>query len=538
MIQVPTPSPVLPQSSLPQPALAQEEAAPQPSNTPLDQAFIAKLSEHLRSPLNTLLSLSQKLLMAETRPAERLQLQTLHDCGQELALTLNDVLELSEIGTQTAPLPVRSLATHSLLDKLVEQVAMTHLQKPVRIHYVIKPEVPPRLVVADFYIQKIIASLLDVALANTPHGDVHLLLSLAESPHQAPQLLFQVADTGYGFTPEQQQHIFDAFYSPAKNNRQAGVGRRSGLDLHLAYHLAERLGGKLHCTSVEGQGSVFELHIPLRKDEPSQRLLENTTEQTLGLLCLQANHTDAEQNLRFLGANLVYLAPGIPLAMQLAQYPVNGVIIDASGEHNGMAELDAVIAELASLQYPTSLVIRKGSDVDAFIPKLHSVIVAPVLMSEWIATTASLCSRHSIGASRCIAEAASAGRILVVEDNRLNQEIAQAMLEEAGFHVDIAENGEMAIAKLRQSPNAYQLILMDVQMPVMDGLQATRIIRQQLHNSVPIVAVTAGIAIADRKQCDDAGMDDFIPKPLDEHLMLQKVRFYIQQTQPKHTSPN
>ena len=117
-------------------------------------------------------------------------------------------------------------------------------------------------------------------------------------------------------------------------------------------------------------------------------------------------------------------------------------------------------------------------------------------------------------------------RILLVEDNRLNQEIALCILEDAGYRVDVANNGQEAVASMQACPDGYQLVLMDIQMPVMDGLEATRIIREQLHNRVPIVAVTAGIAVQDRQQCDEAGMDDFIPKPIDEDFVLQKVRYY------------
>ncbi len=518
-------------------------------------AFVANMSHEVKTPMNAMLAFCQMLLKSELNQSQRLQVQSMLDAGQQLMTMLNDVLELSRLEDGIIELPENQLSSHELFDGVVEQATSQIQQKPISLTYRVNAAVPARMIAAEYHVQKVMTNLLSNAIKFTASGEIHVdvdyeLVEAAEGGAEGIDgaedgaqegaleegtLVVAVVDTGIGIAPKFLPEIFEPFTQQNISNTRVHGG--TGLGLHLAYRLMVTMGGTIEVKSVQGQGSAFTLHLPIRIPKESLRAVDLPA--PLGVLRLSAlKSTTSEKEhisdnitqncLAFLGVTVIELNAHIPLALQLAQYPVAGVVLDSSSNGVDVQELQLLAQEVVSEGLSCAVVISKHLALNPVCASaLESLLCvhAPVLMHEWLKIIEVLqpCEQS---APIKVKPVATGERILLVEDNRLNQEIALCILEDAGYHVDVASNGQEAVDTMTAQSDAYQMILMDIQMPVMDGLEATRIIRRQLDCRIPIVAVTAGIAVQDRQLCDEAGMDDFIPKPIDEDFVLQKVRYY------------
>jgi signal transduction histidine kinase/CheY-like chemotaxis protein len=487
-------------------------------------AFVANMSHEVKTPMNAMLAFCQMLLKSELNQSQRLQVQSMLDAGQQLMTMLNDVLELSRLEDGIVELPESDVFSHQLLDNVVEQAASQLQQKPIKLGYSIAPEVPPKLVIAEHHVQKVVVNLVSNALKFTQKGEIHVLVDYKASTADTGSLSISVADTGVGIEQQFISDIFEPFTQQDTSNARSYGG--AGLGLHLAYRLVKTMGGSIDVESVLGQGSVFTLSLPVALPDVSVPRASNF-QGLMGLVSLQEDATVSENSLRFLGVDVQVIDSRMPLPLQLAQKPVSGLVIDACCDLVEADRLEHWLSEARNDNLPVAVVIPKEmTSAPSYKDVLSGVtcVQSPVLMHEWLDVV------EGLGGNAGTVQRESGGsndRILLVEDNRLNQEIALCILEDAGYRVDVANNGQEAVDSMESSPGAYQLVLMDIQMPVMDGLEATRIIRGRLQSHVPIVAVTAGIAVQDRQQCDEVGMDDFIPKPIDEDFVLQKVRYYM-----------
>ncbi|BCD96114.1 ATP-binding protein [Marinagarivorans cellulosilyticus] len=487
-------------------------------------AFVANMSHEVKTPMNAMLAFCQMLLKSELNQSQRLQVQSMLDAGQQLMTMLNDVLELSRLEDGIVELPEQDVLSHQLLDDVVEQAASQLQQKPIKFGYSIAPTVPPKLLMAEHHVQKVVVNLLSNALKFTQKGEIHVQMDFTLGEQDVGSLTITVADTGVGIDQQFIGDIFEPFTQQNVSNTRAYGG--AGLGLHLAYRLVKTMGGTIDVESVLGQGSVFTLSLPVvLSDAPAARA--SNVEAAIGLVSLQGDALITENALRFLGVAIHRIDNRVPLSLQLGQTPIAGLVIDASCDLAESGQLAHWLAEAGSEKLPVAVVASKDVvHIASVREQLVNVtcVQAPVLMHEWLDVVEGLAGKSNASQS---VNGKAGERILLVEDNRLNQEIALCILEDAGYRVDVANNGQEAVDTMESSPDVYQLVLMDIQMPVMDGLEATRIIRGRLRSHVPIVAVTAGIAVQDRQQCDEVGMDDFIPKPIDEDFVLQKVRYYM-----------
>ncbi|WP_156312424.1 response regulator [Marinagarivorans algicola] len=512
-------------------------------------AFVANMSHEVKTPMNAMLAFCQMLLKSELNQSQRLQVQSMLDAGQQLMTMLNDVLELSRLEDGIIELPENQLSSHELFDGVVEQAISQVQQKPISLTYRINAAVPARMIAAEYHVQKVMTNLLSNAIKFTSSGEIHVdvdyeLVEAAASETEVGTqegrleegtLVVAVVDTGIGIAPKFLSEIFEPFTQQNISNTRVHGG--TGLGLHLAHRLMVTMGGAIEVKSVQGQGSAFTLHLPIRVPNESPRAVNLPAPlAVLRLSALKSTTTEKEsvsdnitQNcLAFLGVTVIEFNAHIPLALQLAQNPVAGVVLDSSSDGVDVHELKMWAQDVASEGLSCAVVISKDLAVNPVCASALAGVLcmrAPVLMHEWLKIIDVLQPCEHSAPTRA-KPAATGERILLVEDNRLNQEIALCILEDAGYQVDVANNGQEAVDTMMAQRDAYQMILMDIQMPVMDGLEATRIIRKQLECRIPIVAVTAGIAVQDRQLCDAAGMDDFIPKPIDEDFVLQKVRYY------------
>ncbi|HEY7773587.1 MAG TPA: response regulator [Marinagarivorans sp.] len=499
-------------------------------NNRVKSAFITSMSQEVKMPMTSMLAFCQMLLKSELDGNQRQQVKNMLDSGQQLMTMLNDVLELARLEDGIVELPESDIFTHQLLDDVVEQ-AVAHLQNSeVKLDFSISASVPPQLLLAEHHLQKVVGNLLSNAVASTARGEIHVSLDYQPVTDELGSLVVAVADTGSGIESARIGNIFELFNPPQDATGDCGAGG-TALGLHLAHRLVKIMGGTIDLHSELGRGSVFTVRLPVALSEAAAR--HPRFDGVVGLVVLPANgatrHSVAADSLTFLGVQVHPLDGAQPLAPQLAQQPLAGVVVDASRSSEADGPLLRWLEEIHRAGLPAAAVadMRRQNTADAAHALSRVICVKPpVLMREWLEVIESFAGKAS-AMPAAPSNAQPEKRILLVEDNRLNQEIALCILEEAGYQVDIANNGEEAVRSMESNSADYQMVLMDIQMPVMDGLEATRIIRQRLNNAIPIVAVTAGIAVQDRQLCDDAGMDDFVPKPIDEEFVLQKVRYYM-----------
>lgn len=509
-------------------------------------AFLANISHEVKTPMNGMLAMCQMLLKSELNQSQRLHVQSMLDAGQQLMVMLNDVLELSRLEDGIVELPENTIPSHEMLDRVVEQASSQVQQKPINVSYRIQSQVPPYFILAEHQLQKVITNLLANAIKFTARGNIHLDVDYAVidtagdalndnefGSKELGALTIAVADTGIGIDPNFIPEIFEPFTQQNTSNTRVYGG--AGLGLHLAHRLITVMGGSIDVESVQGQGSVFTVRLPVKAPLGMPRAVNLPL--PLGVLRLSAvgagpneaggvSDNTSQHCLAYLGAKVVEFNTSIPLTLQLARSPVAGIIIDCACDEVSIQELGLLAQEVAQEGLACAVVVSKNLVANSACADVLSQLVhacSPVLMQEWLSIIEVLQPQPN---AAVLKHKPADERILLVEDNRLNQEIALCILQDAGYEVDVANNGQEAVDTIAAQRDTYAMILMDIQMPIMDGLEATRIIRTQLNCHIPVIAVTAGIAMQDRQLCDEAGMDDFIPKPIDEDFVLQKVRYY------------
>src|SRR5471032_2532818 len=430
----------------------------------------------------------QRELLAATRDAElaaQAKGDFLANMSHEIRSPLNAILGLSHLlGTtplsadQRGYLDMVASSGQSLLAILndildfskIEAGQMALAPAPVLLSELLRPH-------------QVLLNLLANAIKFTERGAVALLVDCPARRDSSAALRFRVRDSGIGISAEQQGRLFQAFTQADTSTTRRFGG--TGLGLSIAHRLATMMGGTITVDSELGRGSefCFALDLPLAPD---------------GAVAPAAPPCDA-------GLRVLQDAPpagGRPLTILMANAYARGKLVQA-----GAPGIDASLTKPA---------------IAANL--LHALAQARALRRDGAAGP---------GASGPpAARKRVAGRFLLVEDNLLNQIVASGLLRRAGAEVDIAANGQRALELLRAAPRRYQMVLMDVQMPVMDGMQATRAIRQQLALTLPVIAMTAGVLDNERRQCLDAGMSDFIAKPLDLDAMFATIARHLPASTP------
>jgi len=393
-------------------------------------------------------------------------------------------------------------------------------------------------------LQQILINLAGNAIKFTAEGEVSVWVELdrsVEATVDISSVRFTVRDTGIGMDAEQASRLFNAF-SQADNSMTRRFGG-TGLGLTISRRLVELMGGRIEVQSTLGAGSVFSFTVPLalgpittpsrNKAKPIHLLIvdNNKTSREALLSTLQSCQIQAEA-VDSADLALAKIAAGThyDLALIDAQMP------DVDG---GLSVMQAIREKPLDRALPVVLMVsafgreslvrqRASSQADAILTKPLSTLllcscVEDVLASYSGAPSAIATVARSDRSLELTIEGVKGMHLLLVEDNPLNQIVAKGLLLKAGMTVEIVDNGQKAVDLLRQNPKAFQMVLMDVQMPVMDGFTATRIIRSELQLTIPIVAMSAGVMESEQEECRAAGMNDFIAKPVEYERMLAVI---------------
>lgn len=506
--------------------------------------FLANMSHEIRTPMNAILGMLQLLQGTDLTSRQLDYVSKTDGAAKSLLGLLNDILDFSKIDAGKMELDPQPFQVDRLLRDLSVILSANLGSKPVEVLFDVDAAVPPTLVGDAMRLQQVLINLSSNAVKFTARGEVVLQIQVLQKGDSRTTLRFAVRDSGIGIAPENQKRIFDGF-SQAETSTTRRFGG-TGLGLSISKRLVALMGGDLALDSVLGQGSTFSFDIVLRTAEPGPADLPAECPLQLGALRVLVvdDNAVARQLMMDMAQSWGWLTDGAASgedAVGLLQASAKGSrepyqVIFLDWNMPGMDGWET-IERLQQMNLPGAapvivMVTAHGREMLAQRSakeqaRLDAFLVKPVTASTMRdAVVDAKVGRSNLRALPRI-QVTHAGRLegmrlLVVEDNLINQQVAQELLCAEGALVELADNGELGLAAVARAEIPFDVVLMDVQMPVMDGFVATRAIRHQLGlTTLPIIAMTANAMASDRQACLDAGMNDHVGKPFDLPYLVE-----------------
>lgn len=514
-------------------ALHRAEAANRAKST-----FLATMSHEIRTPMNAIIGFCHLTFNTELTTVQRDYLNKIWASSQLLLKIINDVLDFSKIEAGKLTIEQAPFDLEQVFSKLIDIVRVKLHEKKLEIILSISPEIPKNLIGDPLRIGQLLLNYTSNAIKFTEKGEICVSANIREWHGDSVLLYFSVRDTGIGLTEEQQATLFQSFQQADMSTTRKYGG--TGLGLAISKRLAELMGGEVGMRSTYGQGSVFWFTARVGVGDtdpqnrlPSQRLRGIRTlvvdDSAAARLVMQEMLTTMHVAVRIVSGGLMAL-DAIERAVAEGS-PYNLIFLDQEMPGMDCAELAQRIRNLG-LEPSPYIVMAITHDTEQSTRWLDegiadALLKKPVTFSSLFNVIAGFLGSEQVDNSvyekpLCGVEqelsAIKGGRVLVVEDNEINRLVATLFLSELGVEVETAENGQIALEKIHSQP--YDLVLMDMQMPVMDGVTATRELRKNPQwQNLPVIAMTANAMQQDYQACMAAGMVDYIAKPFDpEHL--------------------
>lgn len=498
------------------------------AETRAKSAFLASMSHEIRTPMNGVLGMAMLLSDSELTPGQRTCVDTIRDSGASLLGLLDDILDLSKLEAGRMVIEEVEFSPLAIAESVVDLCAPRALQKGVAIGVVVAPDVPDTVRGDSVKVRQILSNLVGNAAKFTSEGSISVSLTSTPVPGEPGlrRVAFDVVDTGIGIPEHVLPRLFGEFEQADSSTTRRFGG--TGLGLAICKRLVGMLGGQIAVESVAGRGSTFAFALPLATVphtsstqhpgdlrvwvvEAEARMAELLRRQ-LDVWGVAAEVFGGEAALR--AHDRCVDAPDILLvSRELAEGGAGSVVEHIRARPGGTM---------------TRVVLVSSGLDDARCPLCDAVVLRPVrptaLSAQLVLARSSARPLASPSKDGARPGARRGLRVLLVEDNKVNQRVATGLMERAGHIVEIAEDGQQAVTAV--AAHVPDLILMDMQMPGMDGLEATRVIRgsrDSLQRSVPIIGLTANAMAGDREACIAAGMNDYLTKPIDRAQLLEKL---------------
>lgn len=503
----------------------------------LKSEFVANISHEIRTPITAVLGMNQLLLNTKLDRSQNEYASSVNESAQSLLGVINDILDFSKIEAGKLEVHSAAFSITALIKEVGDMLASSAKEKGLLLFMSIDPTLAKTLHGDQLRLRQVLLNLTGNAIKFTDHGEVVIQVERMDDPSGSSRVRFTVQDTGIGIEPQSLAGVFEPFVQVDGSTTRRYSG--TGLGLSISKHLVELMGGKIQAASHLGQGSLFSFDLPLGDSGENQGHQVSVASKKRVLIASGQPYSSKLMAKQLENAGFATdLVAGT--AMEMASLKVmrasrkySAVVVDQAS----CAEVyGAITANKSFRSIPVLLVKASDSEQPSEFSRA-TLFTSPLDAQDivdWLASTAgnkikqkvSKMADTSVPNPRSVDVSGAAISVLVAEDSPVLQRMAKHLLEKLGCQVEIVSNGQEAVNAMANKN--YKLILMDWQMPEMDGLTATRIIREKESQSgthIPIIALTANAMQGDRNTCLQAGMDDYLSKPFkleDLHDVIKK----------------
>ncbi|MEJ6979114.1 response regulator [Pedobacter sp. P351] len=500
-------------------------------------AFLATMSHEIRTPMNGVLGMTALLSESILSREQQEYLEVIHTSGENLLTVINDILDFSKIESGSLELDPHNFELRSCVEDIMDLFSVKAYEKGLDLIYQIDPQIPAQIIADGMRLRQVLINLIANATKFTENGEIFIDVKLIEQNSEDLLTIgFLVKDSGIGIAADKQSSLFKAFSQVDSSTTRKYGG--TGLGLVISERLVDLMGGKISVKSIEGQGTSFNFTIKgVTGAQPLKTYVNHNLVGCEGKQVLIID--DNKTNLTILKGQLENwgLAVLTALSGQEALFVLNHnsnfdlVITDMQMPKMSGVDLSREIKKVAPA-LPVILLSSIGDETRKKYSDLFSAILTkPVKQLQLLKAIQSGLKRinepetSEIPSNNVLSQIFALSHpleILITEDNLINQKLILKILNKLGYNPDLANHGKEALKKLDE--RNYDVILMDMQMPELDGLETTQIIRSKYHNQPVIIALTANALPEDKEKCFNAGMDDYLPKPINIDDLLRALK--------------